>query len=197
MLSIVTKLFLETNRNRGKYKIAITVAASNEIEKIAKEYDVEVVRIKNSHSAMMEATRDEEVKFVGGVWGNYIFTDFLFASDGMYSIGKILEMLAKTGYTFQQLDETLPRRFQHTVSVDCPWELKGKVIRNALEFSESYERILVEGVKLFKDDDSVLLYPDLEKPVFHIVGESDDYEKAVSLAKKFQSYVQNWMQEEF
>jgi mannose-1-phosphate guanylyltransferase/phosphomannomutase len=197
LLTLITKLFLETNKTRGKYKIAITISASNEIEKIAEEYGIEVVRIKNSHSAMMESTRDEDVKFVGGVWGNYIFTDFLFASDGMYSIGKILEMLAKTGYTLQQLDETLPRRFQHSISVECPWELKGRVIRRALELSEGYDRLLVEGVKLFKDGNSVLLYPDLEKPEFHIIGESDDYEKAVSLAKRFQSYVLNWIHEDF
>ncbi len=196
LLTIVTKLFLETNKNKENYKIAITIVAPMEIEKIASEYNVEVIRIKNSHSAMMEVTRDESVKFVGGVWGGFIFTDFLFASDGMYSIGKILEMLAKTGYTVEQLDEMLPRRFQHTISVNCPWELKGKVIRRAMEFSEAYERQLVEGVKIFKDGDSVLLYPDLEKPVFLIVCESDEYEKAVNLAKKFQSYVQTWLQED-
>lgn len=196
LLTIVTKLFLETNKNKENYKIAITIVAPMEIEKIASEYNVEVIRIKNSHSAMMEVTRDESVKFVGGVWGGFIFTDFLFASDGMYSIGKILEMLAITGYTVEQLDEMLPRRFQHTISVNCPWELKGKVIRRAMEFSEAYERQLVEGVKIFKDGDSVLLYPDLEKPVFLIVGESDEYERAVNLAKKFQSYVQTWLQED-
>jgi mannose-1-phosphate guanylyltransferase/phosphomannomutase len=196
-LTIVTKLFLETNRDKENYKIAVTIVAPMEIEKIASDYNVEVVRIKNSHSAMMEATRDESVKFVGGVWGGFIFSDFLFASDGMYSIGKILEMLAKTGYTVEQLDEMLPRRFQHIISIDCPWEQKGKVIRRALEFSEGYQRQLVEGVKIFKDGDCVLLYPDLEKPVFQIIGESDEYEKAVNLTKKFQTYVQTWMQEEF
>jgi mannose-1-phosphate guanylyltransferase/phosphomannomutase len=197
LLTIVTKLFLETNRDKENYKIAVTIVAPMEIEKIASDYNVEVVRIKNSHSAMMEATRDESVKFVGGVWGGFIFSDFLFASDGMYSIGKILEMLAKTGYTVEQLDEMLPRRFQHIISIDCPWEQKGKVIRRALEFSEGYQRQLVEGVKIFKDGDCVLLYPDLEKPVFQIIGESDEYEKAVNLTKKFQTYVQTWMQEEF
>ncbi len=197
LLSMVTKLFLETNKQNSDYKIAITIVASGEIEKIAEEYGIQVVRIKNSHSAMMEATRDEKIKFVGGVWGGFIFTDFLFASDGMYSIGKILEMLAKTGYTLQQLDEILPRRFQHISTVECLWENKGKVIRRALEFSEGYERQLVEGVKIFKNGDSVLLYPDLEKPEFLIIGESDNYETAVALSQQFQNYVSNWMKEDF
>ncbi len=197
LLTMVTKLFLESNKHQEPYKVAVTIVASNEIEKVASEYNVEVVRIKNSHSAMMEATRDESIKFVGGVWGGFIFTEFLFASDGMYSIGKILEMLAKTNYTLPQLNEILPRRFQNVLKVECPWHSKGKVIRKALEFSKDYERQMVEGVKIFMNDDSVLLYPDLEKPEFYVIGESDEFEKAVTLSKKFLSYVQTWMQEDF
>ncbi|MBK9184565.1 MAG: hypothetical protein IPM83_16050 [Ignavibacteria bacterium] len=59
LLSIVTKLFLDTNRQHEPYLIAIPVQATEEIEKIAAGYNVEVVRIRNSHGAMMEATKDD------------------------------------------------------------------------------------------------------------------------------------------
>lgn len=196
LLTIVTKLFLETNRHREPYKIAVSIVASSEIEQIAKDYNIEVVRIKNSHSAMMDITREENVLFVGGVWGGFIFTDFLFATDGMYSIGKILEMLAKTALTFPQLDETLPRRFQHSIVVPCPWEIKGRVIRQAMEFALNYEHQLVEGVKIFIDNDSLLFYPDLEKTEFIVVGESDTYSQAVNLANKYSTYLKKWIAEE-
>jgi mannose-1-phosphate guanylyltransferase/phosphomannomutase len=196
LLTIVTKLFLETNREREPYKIGISIVSTNEIEQIAKDYNVEVFRIKNSHSAMMEATRQENVLFVGGVWGGFIFTDFLFASDGMFTIGKILEMLARTEYKVTELDEQLPRRFKHIVNVECPWEFKGKVIRRALEYASEFEHLLVEGVKIFINGDSVLLYPDLEKPEFLVIGESDQYETAMSLSKKYASLVQNWLHDD-
>lgn len=196
LLSIVAKLFLETNRHREPYKIALSIVASSEIEKIASDYNVEVIRIKNSHSAMMDVTQDENVLFVGGAWGGFIFTDFLFASDGMFSIGKILEMLAKTGLTFIEIDEALPQRYQHLNIVPCPWETKGRVVRRATEFALDYKHQLVEGVKIFIDNDSVLFYPDLEKPEFIVIGESDSYSQAVSLANRFSNFLKKWIVEE-
>lgn len=192
LLSIVTKLFLETNKHREPYKIAIPIVASSEIEMIAKDYNIEVKRIKNSHSAMMEATREPNVLYVGGVWGGFIFSDFLFASDGMFTVGKILEMLAKTGLNIAQLDKELPQRFQHQINIFCPWELKGTIMRKALQYSEPFEKQLVEGVKIFHNNESVLLLPSKEKSEFMVIAESDSYEKAVSLAKRYQVMVEQW-----
>lgn len=197
LLTIVTKLVLETNKHRQPYKIAVSIAASSDIERLAGEYGVEVLRIKNSHSAMMEATRDPEVLFVGGVWGGFIFSEFSFASDGMYSVGKILEMLAETKYKISQIDELLPRRYQHQFVADCSWEYKGRVMRKLMEHSEKMRRELVEGVKIFFDNDSsVLVMPDKESPGFVIMSESDHYDSAVSLAKKYYNYVLQWQDEE-
>ncbi len=195
LLSIVLKLFLETNRHREPYKIGISIVATDEVEQIAKDYNVEIFRIKNSHSAMMEATREENVLFVGGIYGGYIFSDFLFASDGMYTVGKILEMLATTEYRISKLDEELPRRYQHIVHVPCPWEMKGRVMRRALAHSEGQKRQLVEGVKIFLDTGDVLMLPTKEKESFSVFGESRQYETAQSLAKKYANLITQWQEE--
>ncbi len=195
-LTILTKLFLESNKDREPYKIAISIVASSEIDEIVKDYDVELIRIKNSHSAMMESTREDNVLFVGGIWGGFIFSDFLFASDGMYTVGKILEMLANTGLKISELDDILPRRHQHTIEVNVPWESKGTVMRKAMEHSDKMDRQLVEGVKVFHDGDSVLMLPDKEKASFLVIGESDQYENAVNLAKKYSHLVSQWREEE-
>jgi len=196
LLTIITKLFLETNRHREPYKIAVSIVAPAEIEMIAESYDVKVLRIKNSHSAMMEATRDSEVLFVGGIWGGFIFSDFLFAADGMFTVGKILEMLAQSELKISELDESLPRRFQYTIDANCPWESKGTVMRMAMENTEGMNRQLVEGVKLFFDNDSVLLLPHKEKGAFQVTGESSSYETAMAIAKRYSNLVNAWQNAE-
>lgn len=196
LLTIITKLFLETHRDKEPYRIAVSILASSEIDQIAKDYDVEVIRIKNAHSPMMEATRDEKVMFVGGVYGGFIFRDFLFASDGMFSVGQILEIIAKSGLKISQLDETLPKRYIHQIDINCPWEYKGKVMRRAMEYSEDYKRQLIEGVKIFIDGDSALLLPAKEGPAFSVYAESDVYENAVNLAKKYASQLKIWRDEQ-
>jgi mannose-1-phosphate guanylyltransferase/phosphomannomutase len=194
LLSIVTKLFLEASKERVK-KIAVPIVASSEVELIAQEYGVEVVFTKNNHSAMMEATSDKEVSFVGGTRGGFIFPEFLFSIDGMYAAGKIMEMIAKTGLTLGQLNRELPRRSVMERAVECPWELKGRVMRKAMEHSESRPRQLLDGVKIFLDDDWVLLIPDKERPLFHIVVESSDNNNSAQLAREYERLVREWKEE--
>lgn len=193
LLTIVTKLFLEANKNRPNYSIAIPVVASNEIDLIAKDYDVNVIRIKNTHAAMMDVTQNKEVAFVGGTRGGFIFPEFLFASDGMYTVAKVMEMLALTGLKLSDLDRSLPRRYQHQANIPCQWENKGTVMRHAMEHSEHKERLLIDGVKIFENDgNSVLLLPDLEKASFIVIAESDSNNEATELMEKYSALVEEW-----
>ncbi len=192
LLSVMTKLFLETHREREPYKIVVPISASQEIEMIAAEYDVEVLRIKDSHSAMMDVTREEHVLFVGGTRGSFIFTDFFFASDGMFSIGKTLEMLATSGQTLAQINAAIPIREMYTYEVSCPWESKGTIMRRAMEYSESMDRQLVDGIKIFEAGKSVLLVPDRERAVFHVLAEADTAEDAWRFGESYVSLVEHW-----
>jgi mannose-1-phosphate guanylyltransferase / phosphomannomutase len=193
LLSIVTKLFLETTRDVKK--IGVPIVASSEVEAIAREYGVEVVYTKNNHSAMMEATADKDIAFVGGTRGGFIFPEFLFSIDGMYAAGKIMEMLAKTGLTLGQLNRELPRRAIVERAIECPWEVKGRVMRKAMEHSENRERQLLDGVKIFLDDSWVLLIPDKERPLFHIIVESAERNDAGQIAHEYERLVREWKEE--
>ena len=197
LVTVVTKLFLETHQHLAPYRIAVPVEATQEIERVAAKYGVQVVRIKNSHAAMMEATRAGDIAFVGGTRGGFIFTEYMFASDALYSISKILEMLARTGYVLAELDQSLPKRHQARVSIPCPWDAKGHVMRRAMEFSAEMRRDLIDGVKIFNDenDTSVLLVPDKEKGEFTVIAEANDQETAKDEADRFVMRVSDWRDE--
>ncbi len=190
LITIVTKLFLETHG--PGLTIAVPVEATKEVDLVAAEYNTRVIRIKNSHSAMMDATRDPDVRFVGGTRGGFIFTDYMFASDGLFSIAKVLEMLAQTGHVLADLDQRLPKRHQMKVSVPCPWEQKGKVMRCAMEHSEHMQRELIDGVKIFSGDTSILILPDKERGEFTVIAEADDPETAKDTSDQYMQLVQSW-----
>jgi mannose-1-phosphate guanylyltransferase/phosphomannomutase len=194
LLSIVTKLFLDSTRGAVK-KIAVPIVASSEIEMIAAEYGVEVVYTRNNHSAMMDATADKEVAFVGGTRGGFIFPQFLFAIDGMYGVAKIMEMVAHAGKSLAELDASIPRRSIVSRQVDCPWEFKGRVMRRAMEHSEKNPRQLLDGVKIFLDESWVLLIPDKERPIFHIIVETGNHEESAALAREYETLVREWKEE--
>ncbi len=192
LLSIVTKLFLETNKSNHPYSIAVPVIASAEIDAIATEYDVNVKRIKNSHSAMVEAAISGDAAFVGDSRGRLIFPDYLFASDAMFSVGKILEMMAVTGLSIADVHASIPMRHKVQISVNCPWEAKGRVMRCAMEYTESQKRQLIDGVKVFIEDNSVLLLPDKERASFFIFAESNAENTAQILADEYAELIRKW-----
>jgi mannose-1-phosphate guanylyltransferase/phosphomannomutase len=200
MLTIVTKLFFEAEKCKGRTKtgkcrIAVSILGSSTIDHLAKEYGAEVVRIKNNHSAMMEATRDSDIKFVGGVYGGFIFSDFLKASDGMFTIAKLLEMSADTGLNLSELDLQVPKRTQLLKSIVCDWKSKGTVMRMAMDYSKDHKRELIEGVKIFigdEDESWVLLLPSKEEPEFNIYAESTSEGKTNSIIAKYSELVKDW-----
>jgi mannose-1-phosphate guanylyltransferase/phosphomannomutase len=194
LLTVVTKLFLETHKHLEPYSIAVSIVASKEIEDIAFDYNVDVIRIKNNHAAMMEATRNENIRFIGGIYGGFIFPEFLFASDGMFSVGKIIEMLAETNLKLSHLDEVLPVRHQVQKTVDCTWSMIGMIMRNLMEYSDGKQRHLVEGVKIMEGNNSALMMPNKEQSSFTIYGEADSKEEAESISNKFFDLINSWIQ---
>ncbi|MGA0045348.1 MAG: sugar phosphate nucleotidyltransferase [Candidatus Kapaibacteriota bacterium] len=192
LLTIVTKLFLETHRHLEPYTIAVPVQATQEIDLIAAEHNVRILRIRSSHAAMMEATRDTSVLFAGGTRGNFIFPEFLSASDGMYSACYIMYLLAVSGRTLRDLDQELPRRYQATTAVPCKWETKGTVMRHAMAYSEGMERVLIDGVQLLEGTSSVLLLPDREHALFSVTAEANSAAEAEELRDRYAALVVQW-----
>ncbi len=194
LLSIVTKLFLTVNAKKVK-KIAVPISASLEVDLIASEYGVEVVRTKNSHYGMMEAVlKDPEIKFVGGTKGGYIFPEFLFASDGMFAISKILELMALTELKIGEIEEKLPKLCLKRLSIPCPRDLKGKVMRYATLESEKFKRQLIDGVKIFFDDLTwILILPDRQRSEVHLFVESNDEKMVDNLIAEYSEKAKSWI----
>ena len=197
LLTIVTELFLQTNPDATT--VAVPITSSGDIDLICAQRGVKVIKTRDSHLAMMEAATTKQAQFVGGNKGGFIFTDFFFATDAMYSFTRILEMMAKTGKRLGEINTALPHMQMSKRNVNCSWEHKGKVMRNIMRDSEGRQRDLVDGVKIHLDHNgqrtSVLLLPDKERPLFHINAEAGDKTTADQLANQYERKVIQWRDE--
>jgi mannose-1-phosphate guanylyltransferase/phosphomannomutase len=196
LLTIVASLFLSTHPDPEV--IAVPITSTGEVDLIAQERGVKVVKTRNSHLAMMEAAASGSVQFVGGTKGGFIFTDFFFATDAMYSVARILEMMARTDKKLGELESELPRLYRAKRNINCSWEHKGKVMRRIMKDSEGTKRDLVDGIKIYFDagrTGSVLLIPDKERPLFHINAEALDQQAANTIATEYESRVIHWRDE--
>ncbi len=196
LMSIVTKLYLESQSRRGipVKKIACPIAASSEMDVIAREYGIELVRTPNTHGGMMNAVlKDHEIGFVGGTKGGFIFPEFLFATDAMFSVAKILEMMAVTGLRLGDIDAQIPRYHRIDLAVPCRWQEKGKIMRYAMHESEAYDRQLVDGIKILLEGSAwVLLLPSKEHEEFYIFVEAETKDRAEHIAREYEQKVVQW-----
>jgi mannose-1-phosphate guanylyltransferase/phosphomannomutase len=186
LLLIVTDLYLRTHQAK---KIAVPVGASMGIDEIAQEYALEVVRVANSHLAMMEVHRQGEVDFVGGTRGGFIFPGFQMGADAMLAAVKILEMMALTKSRLGALRSKFDHLERQTVSVPCPWAKKGTVMRKLITASEDKRRQLIDGVRIFEDNGWVLVIPDRLRAAFNIVAESKSKETTSHLIDNYRTLV--------
>lgn len=192
LLIIIAKLYLMTHP--GAKKIAVPVTTPNVIFDIAKEHGVEIILTKNSHTAMMEAAHNQSADFVGGTKGGFIFTNFLFATDAMFAVTKILEMIAKSGIHLGELHKQIPEHHILKRNIKCAWEAKGRVMRNLMKDSEQFKRELIDGVKIHIDSapTTVLLIPDKERPLFHINIESPNKDRCTQLLEEYEQKIISW-----
>lgn len=187
-LVIVLKMFLMATP--GVKKIAVPVQASREVDLVADEFGVEVIRVKDSHHAMMTSCKDNDVKFVGGTRRGVFFPDFLYATDGMFAIAKILEMSAKIKMNIEEVDKIIPKLHRRKINLDCTREEKGKIMRKFMEDTMNYRQQLIDGVKIFiNGTDVILCIPDKARDLVHLNVESDTAEKAEKLLEEYKEKI--------
>ncbi|HET6510996.1 MAG TPA: sugar phosphate nucleotidyltransferase [Candidatus Kapabacteria bacterium] len=197
LLTVVTRLFIESQRARGKEvrKIAVPISATAEVEELAAHYGVEVVFTKNTHASMMEYASMDDIDFVGGTLGGFIFPDYFFAVDGMFTAAKIMEMLTILGKSLGQVADGLPHRIQTKRQVFCPTDQLGTVMRHAMDHSRTMKTILVDGIKMYPDGDSgawVLVLPEKERPYCEVLVDAPTRDAAEALADSYAKQVYEW-----
>ncbi len=197
LLVLVAELYMRTHPDAKA--IAVPITSPAEIDLIAQAHGRKVIKTRNSHLAMMEASTNKDVGFVGGTRGGFIFPAFFFAADAMYSVAKILEMMARADARLGDIDDEVPRLAGARREVNCSWEHKGKVMRNIMHHSEGRRRDMVDGVKIYfekkTDGISVLLIPDKERPLFHVYGQAHDQPTADRIVIDYEKRIVQWRDE--
>ena len=188
LLVLVLKMFLGVTP--GVKKIAVPVQTTRAVDIVADEYGVGVMRVKDSHYAMMKACDDKDVALVGGTRGGFLFPEFLYATDGMFTVAKILELMARSNETIDELNKTTVELVMKKENLECPGEEKGKVMRRFMEDNSNYRQELIDGVKLFiNDEDTVLFMPDKDRNLVHLNIETPSKKKTDVLMEEYKSKV--------
>jgi mannose-1-phosphate guanylyltransferase/phosphomannomutase len=173
--------------------IGVPITASGVVEELVASSGFRVHRTKIAPRALMEAAAREGTVFVGDAFGGFIFPRFQPAFDAMLATLKILEMLALGELTLHQVIRHIPQRIMTRDQIPCPWERKGGLMRTLIEATKHENVELVDGVKIRWGADWAILYPDPDRPVFHICGEAATRARAEEIVGTYRDRVVGWL----
>ncbi len=182
-------LFLRLIGSNGHHgKVAVPINATSQVERLLQD-GLEVVRTPASLSELTRAAASDGFIFAGAVGGGYVFPDFLPAYDAIASLCKLLELLAPVEQPLSQLVGELPKPTLVHTQVQCPWALKGTVMRVLNERFADARVDLRDGIKVFDDRGWAQVLPDPDEPLIHVYAEGDTKEVSRELEAELHTLV--------
>jgi mannose-1-phosphate guanylyltransferase/phosphomannomutase len=147
---------------------------------MAREYNGKVIRTKADPRSLMEKVAQERIFPTSDGKDSYQP-----AFDALISLVKILELMAQERVRLSDLIQMIPPAYTAQREVVCPWEQKGRVMRNLFEENKDRDLELIDGLKVFHNDGWALVLPDAAEPVFRVYSESSSQEEADALTEMY------------
>src|SRR5512137_1932904 len=110
---------------------------------------------KAGHSLIKAKMKEEGALLAGEMSGHIFFAHRWFGfDDGIYSSGRLLELVSHTDRPVSSLLADVPRTFSTPeIRYDCPEEVKFELVRRAQEwFAARHEAVTVDGVRVIFPD---------------------------------------------
>jgi len=189
--ALLLLLLQHAAKEAGSGVAALPLHATRQGEHVVSSTGVSIRRAKYSKAALMaEAARPNTI-FAATTDGGYIYPSVLASMDGLFALGKALELVCTSDTTLSQQVARMPRSHVAHLTAECAWDMKGAVMRQMTQKLHQGRVSLVDGIKVFLEHSEwALVLPDTEEPLFHIYAEGGDDERALELARDYQGVVE-------
>jgi mannose-1-phosphate guanylyltransferase/phosphomannomutase len=144
---------------------------------------------KGEPSALLRAAQQHQARLASDGSGGYVFPEHLLGFDAIFTLVKLLELLASDGRAVSVVRKEVPRAAYEHREEAVPWDAKGRVMRTMVELHRDEPVDLADGIKVFVDGGWVLVLPDPDMPRYHIIVSMEDSEKARALADRYSAMV--------
>jgi len=181
-------LYLRLLRDAGGGRIAVPITATSQVEEVVGG-KLDVIRTPASIAGLTEAAASDGVVFAGAPGGGYVFPDFLPAYDASASLCKLLQLLVPLEEPLSKLVAGLPRPTLIHRQVQCPWALKGTVMRVLNERYADGNVDVTDGIKIFDSRGWVQVLPDGDEPLIHLYAEGESTEASQDLETELRTLV--------
>jgi len=140
---------------------------------------------KAEPSGLLRAAQQHQARLASDGNGGYVFPEHLVGFDAIFTLIKLLELLADDGRAISIVRQEIPRAAYEHREEPVPWDAKGRVMRTMVELHRDAPVDLADGIKVFVDGGWVLVLPDPDMPRYHIIVSMEDSDKARALADQY------------
>lgn len=164
-----------------KFKsLAVPVTSSESMEAVAKLCGAKFTRTKTSQKNILESYIKNE-KWLSK---RDVVNGYLMSLDAVCTLVRTINMMSSLKLSLSTIINKIPKYYAKTQEIVCPWNMKGKVMRNLVEGTYSKSVDLIEGVKLNFDNAWALVLPDADEPVCRVFTESKSAEEVERVSKE-------------
>lgn len=165
----------------SKFRTIVAPAnASDSVEQVAIMYNAKFIRTKISERNVI----DEYINNEKDISRREIVNSYLSTLDAVNVLVRMLNLITDNNVTLSELIGRIPKYFMKKTDVNCPWDKKGKVMRNLIEERPTSSVDLIEGVRLSFQDSWALVLPDSDEPLCKVYTESVNEEEAEQLLEE-------------
>jgi len=183
--ALIEKFFL---RNHPRETIITPVSSSHLIKEIADEYGGRVVWTKVGSIIVAHLMKKMNAKLGGEENGGVLYAPHLPVRDGAMTTALILEIMAKTDKRLSELLAELPLYHVSKDQLECPNELKERVLEDFIQQIKDVTIDTTDGVKIwFPDKSSILIRPSGTEPIYRFYAEAKTKERAVQLIDEYKA----------
>jgi len=166
-------------------KVVVPVSSSRIINRIVELHGGEVIRCKIGARSLLDAITQHQAIFGGEETGGFIFPDFQNGFDGIFTSAKMIGFLTANNVKLSRLYNDMPSLYMAKQSVPLSLEIRGRIMRSLIEEFGDRRIDTIDGIKVFYDDNWVLMHPSSEEPVINLYAEASSKEAANRLIQEY------------
>jgi len=188
LLTLVTKLFLKIFRHSF---IGMPASSPMILQKLAESYGTQIIQTQMDLRSISNTIQKKQISYIGDGEGRFIFPEFHFASDGMFAMGKILELLALNEIRLKDLQKTVPPPIMDKKQISCPRDSIGTILRELVDSSTENVESTFDGIKFYFPDGWLLVTPSQQKPALILIAEGINREKVNHILDQYSKRIEN------
>jgi len=173
--------------------VVVNQSTSGMIEKIADEFEIEVVRSAVGEINVVNKMKETKALIGGEGSGGVILPHIHYGRDSLVGIALLLSLLSRTKQSIGELSNSLPKVYTQKGKVEL--NSNPSLILEKLKNKFSEQNIsIIDGLRIVLDENSwVHIRASNTEPIVRIITESNTEARAIELFEEYKAVLNNYL----